>query len=293
MAMTRLTSTVPECAWATGCELGEGPVWDAARGTLWFVDIKRCEILAFGPGEARARWSAPGQPGFMLPADEGGLVVGMPDGLHRFHPATGTFTHLAPIEADHPANRLNDASVAPDGTLWFGSMDDGEAAATGALYSWREGRLARHDDGIAITNGPAMSPDGRNFYHTDTLARTIYAFDHADGVLSNKRVLIVIEDGAGWPDGTTVDSEGCLWVGLWGGWAARRYAPAGELLCSVRFPVANITKVAFGGTDLRTAYATTAAKGLGAAERAAQPLAGGLFAWAADVPGLPQARAQL
>ena len=291
--MIHPTSPVPACVWDTACELGEGPVWDAERGMLWLVDIKRREILGLGPGDARARWPAPDQPGFALPAADGGLVVGMPDGLHRFDPATGAFAPLAPVEADRPGNRLNDGSVAADGTLWFGSMDDGESAPTGALYSWRKNSLARHDDGIAITNGPALSPDGRTFYHTDTLARTIYAFDQADGVLSNKRALIRIEDGAGWPDGTTVDAEGCLWVGLWGGWAARRYAPTGELLGSVRFPVANVTKVAFGGPDLRTAYATTGAKGLGAAERAAQPLAGGLFAWEADVPGLPSSRAQL
>ena len=291
--MTTLPCFAPACVWDSACELGEGPVWDAGLGALWFVDIKRRELLAFGPGDARTRWAAPDQPGFALPAADGGLVVGMPDGLHRFDPATGRFQRLATVETDRPGNRLNDASVAPDGSLWFGSMDDGEAAPTGALYSWREGGLACHDDGVAITNGPAMSPDSRTFYHTETLARTVFAFDHAGGALRNKRALIVIEKGAGWPDGTTVDAEGCLWVCLWGGWSARRYAPTGELLANVRFPVANITKMAFGGPDLRTAYATTAAKGLGTAERTAQPLAGGLFAWSADVPGLSQARAQL
>jgi sugar lactone lactonase YvrE len=42
----------------------------------------------------------------------------------------------------------------------------------------------------------------------------------------------------------------------------RRYDPSGRLIATIRIPVANITKVAFGGPDLRTAYATTAAKGL-------------------------------
>jgi len=56
----------------------------------------------------------------------------------------------------------------------------------------------------------------------------------------------------------------------------------------VRFPVANVTKLAFGGDDLRTVYATTAWKGLDADQRAAQPLAGGLFCFRADVPGQPQ-----
>ena len=85
----------------------------------------------------------------------------------------------------------------------------------------------------------------------------------------------------------TIDSEGCLWVALWGGWAVRRYAPDGTLLASVAMPCANVTKVAFGGTDLATAFVTTARVGLSDAELADQPLAGGLFAFDAPAPGVP------
>jgi D-xylonolactonase len=91
------------------------------------------------------------------------------------------------------------------------------------------------------------------------------------------------------PDGTTVDAEGCLWVALWDGWAVRRYSPRGELLATVRFPCAKVTKVAFGGQDNCMVYVTTAWEGLSAAERAAQPLAGDLFGFRAAVPGLPPA----
>jgi sugar lactone lactonase YvrE len=52
------------------------------------------------------------------------------------------------------------------------------------------------DSGIAITNGPSFSPDGRILYHTDTVKRTIYAFDVADdGSRSGKRGFVTIEDG--------------------------------------------------------------------------------------------------
>ena len=55
-----------------------------------------------------------------------------------------------------------------------------------------------------------------------------------------------------------MDAEGCVWISLYAGWEARCYAPAGELVGRIRFPVANITKIAFGGDDLRTVYASTA-----------------------------------
>jgi len=269
--------------------LGEGPVWSARQDALWFVDIKGRRLHRYDPATGDGRsWTAPDQPGFALPAGDGGLVAGLPGRLARFDPAAGTFTPLLTLAGEPPGNRLNDAMVDPSGTLWFGSMDDGEQRPTGALYRLGgDGVPARMEAGIVITNGPAVSPDGRTFYHTDTLERTVFAYALSpEGTLHHRRPLIRIDDGAGWPDGTVVDAEGCLWIGLFAGWSARRYTPDGRLVASIRFPCANVTKLAFGGRDRRTLYATTAWKGLTPAERARQPLAGGLFALASDVPGL-------
>lgn len=290
--MTDLSSIRPDCAWDLGATLGEGPCWDADAACLWFTDIKQRRLHRLHPATgARQSWDAPDQPGFALPRDGGGLVVGMPHGLYHFDPGTGSFTRLAGVEEDRSGNRLNDGFCDAQGRLWFGSMDDAEAAATGAFYRWTGGDPVRVLDGICITNGPATSPDGRILYHTDTVSQTIHAADiRADGSLSNRRLFVRIEEGAGYPDGMAVDAEGCVWTGLFCGWSIRRYAPDGRLLGSVPFPVANITKLAFGGPDLRTVYATTAAKGLSAQERAEQKRAGGLFTFRSPVPGLPPAK---
>jgi sugar lactone lactonase YvrE len=121
------------------------------------------------------------------------------------------------------------------------------------------------------------------------LSGIIYAFDRTrTGVLSNKRVFARIAPGEGYPDGPSVDAEGCIWTGLFGGWGLRRYSPQGELLQTLRLPCSAVTKAAFGGEDLRTLYITTAHVALNAEERRQQPLAGGLFSVRVDVPGLPQ-----
>ena len=83
------------------------------------------------------------------------------------------------------------------------------------------------------------------------------------------------------------DREGGLWIGLYGGSEVRRYSTAGEVLERVRFPVSNITKIAFGGSDHRTAFATTARHLLNDEKLARQPLAGALFAFPVDVSGIP------
>jgi sugar lactone lactonase YvrE len=284
--MTAMSS--PECVWALGAELGEGPIWSPTEEAVWFVDIKKNRIHRFEPRSRRKRsYETPPSPSFMVAEKGGTFVVGLKSGLHRFDPATGDFTFLRAVEPDKPGNRLNDGALDPKGRLWFGSMDNGEKEKSGSLYRLDPNGPVEIDSGYAITNGPCFSPDGRILYHTDTRASTIYAFDVADdGSVANKRVFVKIEDGAGHPDGPTTDSEGCVWTALFRGWAARRYSPSGELIATVRFPCSNITKLAFGGPNLRTAFATSARHILDAEQRADQPLAGGLFSFAVGVAGL-------
>jgi sugar lactone lactonase YvrE len=278
----------PACIWPLACTLGEGPLW--WQGAVWFTDIKQKQVHRFDPGSGkRQSWIAPSEVGFLAPLENGHFIAGAKTGLYDFDPVDGGFALIRAVEPNRPANRLNDGAVDSTGRLWFGSMDDDEKEPSGMLYRFHDGCLAPMDSGYVITNGPAFSPDGGTLYHTDTLERRIYAFDlRKDGSLAAKRVFVTIEDGAGYPDGPVVDSEGCLWTGLFGGWSARRYAPDGRLLERVAFPVANVTKLAFGGPNLTTVYATTARKGLDAAALAGQPEAGGLFCFEAKMPGQPQ-----
>jgi xylono-1,5-lactonase len=277
-----------ECVWPLAAELGEGPLWLAAEQAVWFVDIKGERLHRFDTVSRSTRtWDAPDQPGFNLPIAGGGFVCGLKSGLHRFDPETGLFTLLDAVMPRDARTRLNDGHVDRDGRLWFGTMDDGEAAPVGALYRRDSQGSVICDKPYVIPNGPATSPDGRTLYHVDTLQRAIYAFDmDAEGALSNKRLLTMVQRG--FPDGPVVDSEGCIWVGLWGGYGVNRYDPTGRLIDFLPLPTANVTKVAFGGAGLKTLYITTAWKGLSAAKRAAQPLSGGLFAVTVGVPGLPQ-----
>ncbi len=266
-----------------GATLGEGPAW--IDGALWFVDIKQHKVHRYTPdGAALHSWDAPGQIGWVLPSAEGGFLAGLQDGLHRFDPATGAFDLLAAVEPDLPGNRLNDATTDGHGRLWFGSMDDAETADSGCIYRADASGIARMVSGISITNGPAFCASRSRLYHNDTLGKRVFvSLLDEDGTIHDTRLFAEIDDG--YPDGPVVDAEGGVWIALFAGWGVRHYDPAGSLIETIRFPVANITKIAFGGPDLRTAYATTAAKGLSAEERAAQPLAGNLFAFDAAVPG--------
>jgi sugar lactone lactonase YvrE len=271
-------------------------VWTGRDEALWFVDIKKQQIHRYEPRTAsKQSWNAPEQVGFILPAEGGGFVAGLQSGLYRFDETSGDFELLARVEPQLSTNRLNDGMTDPSGRLWFGTMDNGEKAKSGAFYSYFKGRLAATQlEGIAITNGPAVSPDGKLLYYVDTLKGTIAVADIAtDGDLLDPRPFVRIDPKEGHPDGPTIDAEGHLWISLYAGWEARRYSPAGDLVDRVRFPVSNITKIAFGGHDLRTGYATTARQLLSSDAIARQPLIGDLFEFRVDVPGIPCPLARL
>lgn len=278
----------PRAIVPVGAELGEGPLW--FDDALWFVDIKAPCIYRFAPATDRLqRWPAPSRVGWVLPTHDGGFVVGLVDGLYRFDPRDGGFTLLVSVETDRPGNRLNDAATDRAGRIWFGSMDDAEAARTGRIYCCDRGIVTAADvPPVVITNGPAVSPDGTTLYLVDTLGRSIAARRiDAAGRLGPPVPFVRFGAADGYPDGAICDAAGNVWVGFYGGWEARRYAPDGTLNAAIRFPVANVTKLALGGDDGRTVFATTARQGLSPQALRDQPLAGHVFTFRTDVPGLP------
>jgi sugar lactone lactonase YvrE len=169
-------------------------------------------------------------------------------------------------------------------------MDNTQKQAIGSLYRL-DPDLTVHkmDSPYIISNGPTFSADGRTLYHTDTVKKTIFAFDlHGDGSIGGKRPFIQLTDPAeGHPDGMTVDSENCLWLAHYAGARLTRYSPEGKVIQVVPMPVPNVTSCTFGGPNLDTLYITTACQEMSPAEMEQYPLAGSLFAYQPGVTGLP------
>lgn len=264
--------------------LGEGPVWLPDRQRLLWVDI-------FGPAvnslDLRtgtcSRIPMPEPVGWVLPRDSRtDFIAGLKSGFAVVDFDSGVTKHLGHPEADRSNNRFNDAKVDGRGCIWAGTKDDAEQSP-GALYrldpdlSWQ-----RLDDGYGVTNGPTFSPDGKLLYHTDSAARTVYAFDLTErGELENKRLFLRFEDDWGHPDGMTTDREGCLWIAHWGGGRVSRFSPSAELIFSIDLPATNITSCTFAGDDLDRMFVTSSS-----IDCEGEPLAGALFEVEPGVQGL-------
>ncbi len=285
----------------TDCQslLGESPLWHPEEKSLYWADINGFRIQRFVPltgGVTVWRFSEPVCALSMTTAS-GWFLVALGSRLILWSSECDARLDFAYPEPDFPQNRLNDGAADPNGNYWIGSMrnnvaPDGShlevAGNTGSLYRVAtNGEVTVWDTGFGITNTIVWSPDHKTFYCACSLRNIIYAYDYdlSDSTVRNRRVFMAGSD-RGLPDGSAIDAEGYLWNCRFYGSCILRLAPDGVVDRVIEMPVSNITHCAFGGPDLKTLYVTSASIGAPVGER----LAGGLFAIATDVPGMPTGR---
>jgi sugar lactone lactonase YvrE len=269
-------------------ELAEGPCWLADRERLLWVDIMAGHLHLLDPATGEHRIVEVGQPvGAAVPADDGRLALAVRDGFALLDLDDGRVEQIAEVEPEIAGNRMNDGKCDSAGRFWAGTMAADHRRGAGALYRLDDRRhVERMVDRVTISNGLGWSPDDRRMYFIDTREDRIdvFDFDPATGSIDNRRPFAVIE-GPGHPDGMTVDSEGALWVALWGAGRVARFLPDGTLAGGVDVPVSQTSSCCFGGPDLRDLYITTAWQRLPPERR--ERYAGGVFRCRPGVVGLP------
>lgn len=282
------------CLVPAGDKCGEGALWAADEGAVYWVDINRF-LIHRHDGALRSWFFDEPVVALSLTTEAGRFLVALGSRLIFWWPATDRRADAGFALPGAPRVRLNDGRSDPDGNFWVGSMKnnvlpDGEmgevAKGEGVLYRIDPaGKVTEWRRGLGISNTLCWSPDGRLFYFGDTLENEIRAYDYAKGEISGERVHFAGFD-RGLPDGSAMDSAGFLWNCRFGGGCIVRVAPDGTVDRVIEMPVQNITTCVFGGADLKTLFITTAAAGAPPGNR----LAGSLFALDAPVPGLPENR---
>ena len=280
-----------ECIWDARATIGEGTLYSPRDRAVYWVDIRGMLLfrLQLDSG-GRQTWQFDEPIGWVVERNSGGLIAGLQSGLHHVSLEPFEITPLLNPEPDMPGNRMNDACVDNQGRIWAGTMGEAEVKPTGSLYRIDENLdCLRMDSGYVVSNGPVFSPAGDRLYHTDTLAGEIYEFDvDSAGQLADKRLFVHFAREDGFPDGMSVDEDGCLWVAHWGGGRITQFDAGGARLRSIELPVHNVSNVCFGGDSLERMFASTARKGLSAEQLTNRPLGGGLFELDPGTRGLPQ-----
>jgi sugar lactone lactonase YvrE len=273
-------------------QLGECPLWDDREGRLYWVDgrapaVKRVRIDT-GAVEVIAVAETVGSIAFRA---RGGMLAATKSGIHFLDADSGELAPAARPEAHLPDNRFNDGRCDRQGRFWAGTMSDVRRDPVGTLYRLDPDLSCTPlRNAIIIPNSLAWSPDGRTMYFADTNRHTIWAWDYdpASGAATRERVFA--DAGAGRPDGSCVDADGCLWNADYGAARIVRYTPGGRLDRTIELPVDNPTCCCFGGARLDELFITSARQRLSAADLARQPLAGSVFSVRPGARGLPESR---
>jgi sugar lactone lactonase YvrE len=275
-------------------DLGEGPIWHGGRNEFIFFDVNVGTLY-----RARPDGTVPATFDFGEPAAAAGIVdnerlaVFTASALKMLAIDSGEVETIALVESDNPHTRANDSRVDPTGGFWLGTMSRGRPFKEGAgsYYQYKRGKLQLIYADVSIPNSTCFSPDGGTAYFSDSVTRKIMRVRiGADSGLpiAEPEIFVDLGDVQKVPDGSVVDSEGCVWNAEYGGSRVVRYTPDGEVDRIVTLPVSQVTCPCLGGEDLKTLFITSAHQGMKAEQRAEHPLSGSCFAVRVDVPGLPE-----
>lgn len=262
----------------------EGPIWVAARKSLYFSDIPRNVVMQWNAGKGvsvfleRSGYTGaapftgrePGSNGLTL--DPQGRLTLCQHGDRRVsrREADGTMVPIATSFEGKKFNSPNDLTYDTQGNLYFtdppyglpGTFTDPtkELPFQGVYRVSKDGRVSLLTKELEAPNGLAFSPDYKTLYVANSQKENAIwkAYPvRADGSLDEGRTFAdatkLYKDGDGVPDGLKVDVHGNVWATGPGGVFV--YAPDGTLLGRILtgVPTAN---VAWGEEDNATLFIT-------------------------------------
>ncbi|MBK0024425.1 SMP-30/gluconolactonase/LRE family protein [Ochrobactrum sp. S46] len=275
-------------------QLGETPLWCDRQQALLWIDIEKPKLHSFHPAtgahstsEVECDWL-----GSQALCEDGRRLIAKDLSLYLYDDLTDKWTLFVSLEAGLD-NRLNDGRVDAQGRLWIGTMDNQLYRPNGALYRvLGDGSVMKFAEDVIVSNGIAISPDGKRLHFTDTrrYISWVYDLDPIDGVVTKKRVFADYSQSGERPDGACFDADGCLWTAFFAGGKVVRYTPSGAIDKVIQLPLTNPTCVCFGGPDYKTLYVTTASKFLNEDQLSREPLAGAVLAIEGVGQGLPENR---
>lgn len=273
-----------DLACPTDCTLGEGLLWDARLQRWCWTDIEEsCAYTWAGDSSSPIKVALPDRLGCFAIASSGRWLLGLAKGLAlgQWRGQAMTVTPLIAVEPDQPATRINDGRTDRNGRFVFGTLHEAaqrECIGSFYQYSARHGLRRLALPPVRIANSICFSPDGGTMYFTDTPSGLIQQCRYeSDGAEVGEAHPFARVTAPGFPDGSVVDAEGCLWNAQWGAARVQRYSPQGELMAEVRAGAPQLTCPSFGGPALDTLMMTSAREHMSQAALALAPASGSLF----------------
>ena len=141
-----------------------------------------------------------------------------------------------------------------------------------------DGTMRTLSDGVILTNGLGVSPDGERLYHCDARANIVRVYDvEPDGAVGHWRQFAALGE-RNVPDGMKVASDGSVWVADARGGRVAVFEPDGTHRQAIAVPLPMVTSLCFAGDDLKDLYIVTGSDG------GPEPICGAIFKTRVDVP---------
>lgn len=259
---------------------GEGPVWDAARKILYWVDLTSGRLHAWHESDAGLRTMSFAEPVCALdPMAGGGFLVALAKRVVECDADGHIQREVCRIEPDLPGNRCNDGKRDPAGRFWIGTMSgDGSVAGAGSLYRLDGESSTRILGDLTISNGMGWSGDSRTMFFIDSPTREVWAFDFdpETSAISNRRTIVRVPADLGVPDGLCVAPDDTIFVAHWGASCVCRWDPRdGRLIARIDTGCPHTTSCCLSPNG--RLFITTSRLGLSEADLAAAPDSGSVF----------------
>lgn len=226
------------------CTLGEG-VQLFPSGRIRFVDIPQGNVFRLDGTVAILENSFEHEVSKALPAENGQVVLGRDQIL--FLDDSGQLQSQLSLNLSVSNLRCSDGCVLPDGSLLIGIVERNLQEKAGSLVRVNnQGILSEVLSGATIPNGVAVMPENKSVIWVDSPTQTLVLFSILDDFsLGSAETYFEIPKEHGVPDGLTVDSEGGIWVAMWGGGRVIRVSPEKEIDHIVEVSCRNVTSCAF------------------------------------------------
>lgn len=251
--------------------LGETPVWCCRSQSLLWVDILQQRLLRYWPARRHIEqrrldclFSA------VLPTEREELfLVVSQQGPRLYHYGpdgpgldNARLETLCPYPADAAGTRPNEAAIAPDGSLWFSTMDLEEERPIGGWYRFAAGDARPRKMMGHVTIPNTLAWHGDRVWFADSAEKRFYSSDGA--AIDTARIRVFDADDKT-PDGSALTSAGELINARFGHACLSRYAIGdGEMVFieDLPLPVRQPSCCAFGGPGRNELFITSASKNL-------------------------------
>lgn len=261
--MDRLRINSLSCIGDYRAQLGETPVWCDRSASLLWVDILAGKLLRYWPQtQCTEIRDMPVLTSAVLLTDQPEIfVVVSQSGIWRYDYASRAKTLLCPWPEAENGKRPNEAAIAPDGSLWFSTMDPKAIAISGGWY-----RLDAAGGETKKMLGAQQVPNTLQWHDdyvwfADSLRHQIHCAKETTNALTIQQTYCV----PGIPDGSALTTDGLLINARWGSsllTVAALKKTTMTPLYDLQLPVCQPSSCTFGGPELSDLFITSARDGL-------------------------------